>query len=191
MWHCPNCGEQHEGNFDICWKCGSDPDGDRDPDFQVSEPVTESDQALVSPAGQTERPDLQLPTVTYFSIPPFMLLTLVMLFRQQPTFNQVTLASMGQIEFALAVIFMVIFMALVGIPVWVAGVRGMFLYHRHRNGPATMADLLWILMMFRLPEGFCRTHRWFVFVYYGSLVTAFIGHLGVGGWHLQNMMSLK
>ncbi|WP_064606335.1 putative signal transducing protein [Photobacterium sp. J15] len=23
-WRCPNCGEQNEGQFEICWQCGHD-----------------------------------------------------------------------------------------------------------------------------------------------------------------------
>ena len=23
-WHCPGCGEQIEGQFSVCWACGSD-----------------------------------------------------------------------------------------------------------------------------------------------------------------------
>lgn len=37
MWQCPNCSEQHDDQFDTCWKCGSDQVGGRNPDYRVSE----------------------------------------------------------------------------------------------------------------------------------------------------------
>ena len=37
MWDCPKCGERHEDSFEICWNCGTAPDGTEDPDFQRAE----------------------------------------------------------------------------------------------------------------------------------------------------------
>ena len=34
-WHCPNCKELVSGKFDVCWNCGTDPSGARDPDFRA------------------------------------------------------------------------------------------------------------------------------------------------------------
>ncbi|MGE0606943.1 MAG: hypothetical protein AB7O62_07610 [Pirellulales bacterium] len=31
-WTCPNCQEQVDANFDLCWSCGALPDGSHDPD---------------------------------------------------------------------------------------------------------------------------------------------------------------
>lgn len=33
MWTCSNCGEALEGDFDICWKCGTSKVGIQDPQF--------------------------------------------------------------------------------------------------------------------------------------------------------------
>jgi hypothetical protein len=33
MWTCPNCGATVDAGFDVCWKCGTSPDGTRDPTF--------------------------------------------------------------------------------------------------------------------------------------------------------------
>jgi hypothetical protein len=33
MWRCPNCGEQIEPEFEVCWKCGTAQDGTRTEDF--------------------------------------------------------------------------------------------------------------------------------------------------------------
>ena len=32
-WKCPNCHEEVEHNFDICWRCGTDREGISDPEF--------------------------------------------------------------------------------------------------------------------------------------------------------------
>jgi hypothetical protein len=41
MWHCQNCGEQIDDEFDACWKCGTARDGTRAADFhaQPNDPV--------------------------------------------------------------------------------------------------------------------------------------------------------
>jgi len=35
MWRCPNCGEQIGDEFDLCWNCGTAPDGTRAADFHA------------------------------------------------------------------------------------------------------------------------------------------------------------
>ena len=34
MWECPNCAEAVEDTYRVCWKCGTTPSGEKDPDFQ-------------------------------------------------------------------------------------------------------------------------------------------------------------
>lgn len=35
-WKCPECAEQVDDRFDRCWKCGTTPDGIRDPDSRTA-----------------------------------------------------------------------------------------------------------------------------------------------------------
>jgi hypothetical protein len=53
MWKCPNCGEQIDGVFDTCWKCGLAQDGSAATDFQA-EP---SDLATLDPKTKPEPRD--------------------------------------------------------------------------------------------------------------------------------------
>jgi hypothetical protein len=41
MWRCPNCGEQIEPEFEVCWKCGTAQDGTRTENFlaEASDPA--------------------------------------------------------------------------------------------------------------------------------------------------------
>ena len=186
-WQCPNCGETHDGQFDTCWKCGSNPTGDRDSDFHVSEPVHDQDQAPDSPTEETQLPILQLPTVTYFSIPPFIWISLVGNFYefQNLVANQVPDFSLSTTEIAVTAIYTV----LIWIPIFITMVRFMFLCivrrHRLSNG---FAVLFCILSMFRLPDSFFRMHRWFVPIYYGSIAALFVAPLCFAAWRLIHMM---
>jgi len=43
MWQCVKCGEEVEESLDVCWNCGTSPDGTEDPAFQrVDEEPPES-----------------------------------------------------------------------------------------------------------------------------------------------------
>src|SRR4051812_21446564 len=33
MWTCPKCGAKVDPNFEVCWQCGTSPDGTEDPTF--------------------------------------------------------------------------------------------------------------------------------------------------------------
>jgi hypothetical protein len=68
MWRCPKCRSKVEDSFDVCWSCGTTPDGVEDPDFLTAdeaEPIedeelpegTEVDDPLADFAG-TPVPDL-------------------------------------------------------------------------------------------------------------------------------------
>ncbi len=50
MWRCPKCRSKVEDSFDVCWSCGTTPDGVEDPDFitaddaeAIEEPTSELD----------------------------------------------------------------------------------------------------------------------------------------------------
>jgi hypothetical protein len=68
MWRCPKCHEKVDDSFDVCWSCGTTPDGTEDPDFVTADeadPIpdeelpegTEIDDPLADFAG-TPMPDL-------------------------------------------------------------------------------------------------------------------------------------
>ena len=186
VWQCPNCGERHHDGFDVCWKCGSDPAGNRDPGFRISEPAREHDQALDPPAQDIQLSPLQLPTVTYFSIPPYIWIFLIMMFNdlEHLAANQVPDFSLSPMEIMVYCIAMV----LIGIPMFFTMVRAMFLcIIRRHNLSNSMAELLWILSMFRLPEAIRRSQRWFVPIYYGSIGALLIAPLAFGAWRLTRL----
>ena len=64
MWRCPNCGEKVDAGFEICWSCGSTPDGDVDPAFDAET------EGIVTPTEfqrmEEERAREQLVTVATF-----------------------------------------------------------------------------------------------------------------------------
>jgi hypothetical protein len=43
MWKCPKCREQVEDFYQVCWNCGTAPDGTEDPSFR------RADDAAVAP----------------------------------------------------------------------------------------------------------------------------------------------
>lgn len=54
MWECKKCRERIEGDFDVCWNCGTTRDGVEDPSFQ------REDEAE-SPPAPKQRPAPPLP----------------------------------------------------------------------------------------------------------------------------------
>ena len=68
MWRCPKCRSRVDDSFEVCWSCGTTPDGIEDPDFVTAdeaEPIpdeelpegSEVDDPLADFAG-TPLPDL-------------------------------------------------------------------------------------------------------------------------------------
>ena len=37
MWQCPKCRSEVDNSFEICWSCGTTPDGIEDPDFVTAD----------------------------------------------------------------------------------------------------------------------------------------------------------
>jgi hypothetical protein len=37
MWQCPKCHSQVDDSFEVCWSCGTMPDGTEDPDFVTAD----------------------------------------------------------------------------------------------------------------------------------------------------------
>jgi hypothetical protein len=42
MWICPKCGEEVEAHFEVCWSCGTSPEGVEDPDFGLAQAEKEA-----------------------------------------------------------------------------------------------------------------------------------------------------
>jgi hypothetical protein len=60
MWICPKCGEEIEAGFDICWQCGTSPEGLEDPDFvhaDASQEIVDPRQRLREKLEQALDPD--------------------------------------------------------------------------------------------------------------------------------------
>jgi hypothetical protein len=68
MWQCPKCQSKVDDSFDVCWSCGTTPDGIEDPNFVIADeadPIpdevipkrTDVDDPLADFAG-TPLPDL-------------------------------------------------------------------------------------------------------------------------------------
>src|SRR5215471_19310098 len=69
MWVCPKCGEEVETNFEVCWACGTSPEGVEDPNFGLAE--AEKEAAAVNIEGPPAFFDdsERLVTVARFHVP--------------------------------------------------------------------------------------------------------------------------
>jgi hypothetical protein len=47
MWNCPNCREEVDDDFDVCWNCGADIHGEVDPSFRHAD-ATDDEPAAVA-----------------------------------------------------------------------------------------------------------------------------------------------
>jgi hypothetical protein len=186
MWRCPNCGEQHDDGLDVCWQCGSDIAGNRDPGFCRAGSVDTQGQTPDASAVETELLSLELPTLTYLSVPLCIWISLIVVFhdlealsdRRVPDspLSPSHMAAYGTLTI------------LIGIPVFFTIVRAAFLCIMRRQIPSSwMVQVLWMLSMFRLPEHFWRTQRWFVPVYYGSIGTHLVAAIAYCAWRLSNV----
>jgi hypothetical protein len=177
MWQCSTCTESHGDSFDTCWKCGTSSTGDRNPNFHISEPATAQDQGADSPAEATCLPVMQLPIVTYFAIPPCIWLDIVIMVQNEPFFP-----DRLQPDFRIsptAIILWSVAMLLVEIPIFCVFIRGIFLrLIRRQIGEGWWSDVVWSVSTFRLPASFHHKYRWFVFVYYASIVAYVVVPLG-------------
>lgn len=175
MWQCPDCSEQHEDSFGICWKCGADPAGNRDPDFGVSEPARDEDQAPETPV-KDARPSLELPAITYFSIPPYICTLLILMV------NDLGRAAVDRVSVpsALQIVVGCVGAVVIGIPVLVAIARVMFTCTSRRIVTRSVSEALWMTSMFRLPASISQSHPWFLPMYYGSIGALVIVPFGLG-----------
>jgi hypothetical protein len=68
MWKCPRCGEGVEDDFDVCWSCGSNREGQENPDFVPEREGILSEAAYES--AQAARRDDDFVTVAIFARAP-------------------------------------------------------------------------------------------------------------------------
>ena len=63
MWTCPKCGSQVDPSFDVCWNCGTTPEGVEDPTFINADDAgaEESPVDLDMPAGEAPIPEPATP----------------------------------------------------------------------------------------------------------------------------------
>lgn len=64
MWTCPKCREEIDDEFDTCWNCGTDPEGNVDSEFETADAPT--NEPLVVRSWDTER--LQSSPLTISSV---------------------------------------------------------------------------------------------------------------------------
>ena len=59
MWTCPKCGSQVDPSFDVCWNCGTTPEGVEDPTFVKADEAgaSESPVDLDMPKGEAPIPE--------------------------------------------------------------------------------------------------------------------------------------
>ena len=58
MWTCPECGSKVDPSFEVCWNCGTTPEGVRDPNFVLADdsgpiddiPAPDAPELMADPA---------------------------------------------------------------------------------------------------------------------------------------------
>jgi hypothetical protein len=56
MWRCPNCRKEVDGSFEVCWSCGTSPEGIDDPTFVTADQADRSNDAGPGRVSWTENP---------------------------------------------------------------------------------------------------------------------------------------
>jgi Putative prokaryotic signal transducing protein len=52
MWRCPKCQSKVDDSFEVCWSCGTTPEGEEDPTFMTADeqaPIEDSPAAIDGP----------------------------------------------------------------------------------------------------------------------------------------------
>jgi len=180
-WQCPGCGEVHDAQFDVCWNCGTNQAGERDRDFQITELVVEEDQLRPSATEEDPFDGLKLPDFSYYSLPP-IIGAWIALIVQNPNRDPFAVPSAAEIvlQFVTA--------CLIGLPWMMVMTRAMFIEIIRRLKPPRGAfDLRRVFVgftIFALPVGIRKSHRWFVPIYYASIVAYF----GAAIWYAVSQM---
>jgi Flp pilus assembly protein TadB len=75
-WACPRCGEEVEGNFDICWKCQAPRDPTEEPESDGADRA-EPKSDTGSPLGQVLREGGERPVRNFLFVSLFCTLALI------------------------------------------------------------------------------------------------------------------
>lgn len=163
MWNCPSCSEQHEDQFDACWKCGFQLDGGRS---SAGPHVEAAGHDSPSEDDFSKQPDIRLPTLTYFLIPIWIWFQIIRWLYSNPRGQpQLPTTAAG---WAIEIVGLVL-ACFVGIPVVASMVRASYVSITRR-----IPGGIRMFSMFVLPQEVRARHAWFVPVYYGSIVACFV-----------------
>tara|TARA_R110002073_G_scaffold35970_11_gene104909 strand:+ start:4822 stop:5367 length:546 start_codon:yes stop_codon:yes gene_type:complete len=172
MWICSNCDEEHGDEFDVCWNCGTNNQGDRDLEFTITEPnelVTNDD------CQSWDCDSLQLPDTCYYSFPLFCLLFPVALLQLDTIHWQSASVDdlLGRVIVAAVCFGPAIFL---GFQILALLLRIAF-RKVLRNDPPPSGDwtISGILEVVRLPKRISSSNRWFPPIYYCSFLFFFVG----------------
>ena len=56
MWRCPKCRSRVDDSFEVCWSCGTTPDGIEDPDFVTADEAEPIPDEELSEGSQVDDP---------------------------------------------------------------------------------------------------------------------------------------
>ena len=54
MWTCPKCGARVDAGFEVCWQCGTTPEGVEDPTFVRADDTPAIEDPLYDPVARPE-----------------------------------------------------------------------------------------------------------------------------------------
>jgi hypothetical protein len=171
MWTCSHCQEQHCDTFAVCWNCGTDVHGRRDPAFVAAgDEEREADAAGTADA----TPMRHLPDVAYFALPVYLVLSPVMLvliaMRQRGDG-----ANVGAVQELAVIAVYAISWLCIAIPLFAQALRIAF-YTLLRNAaePVDGFGVQRFLQLLSLPAHIAIKYRWFTPIYYGAFVLYFM-----------------
>jgi hypothetical protein len=56
MWRCPKCRSKVDDSFEVCWSCGTTPEGVEDPDFVTADEAEPIDDPPIGPDPEPDGP---------------------------------------------------------------------------------------------------------------------------------------
>ncbi len=159
MWQCL-CGEQHEDQFETCWKCGTMRSGGNDPEFSPLKSATEEDQAPDLISEKFDLPSLQLPRISYFAIPIFLLgLAAIMLGQARSVSGNSHTVFFSPGHSPLEAVVIVFGMLFIAIPMGIILLRGLFLRTMRKQFASANFSDFWAWYRLPLPSGKKWTFR--------------------------------
>src|SRR4051812_46279056 len=80
MWTCPKCGSKVDPGFDVCWQCGTAPDGTEDPTFvsaDESGPIADAPADAANAGGLLAPDDPDAPELAEELVPCYQAFSLI------------------------------------------------------------------------------------------------------------------